>query len=255
MADRSEVSVYLLPTLIPEGALTEGVAVVVDVLRATTSMVHALAAGCHAVIPCGEIDEARRRASEFPAGTALLVGERNGLPIEGFDLGNSPDAFTPEVCAGKTVVMTTTNGTRAILASREARRVIVAAFVNLRSTVKLLAEDGGPVYVVCSGTDGRISLEDALLAGALVESLEDLGWAVANDEAEMAATLWYDTDYRIAEEGDPLTNFLAVGRGGKRVVELGFNADLDAAARIDHFDLTAELQIDPFRVIRVGSPE
>ncbi len=255
MPERSEVFVYLLPSLIPGGALAGGVAVVVDVLRATTSMVHALAAGCESVIPCLEVDEARRVAALFSAGTALLVGERNGLPIEGFDLGNSPGAFTPEVCAAKTVVMTTTNGTKAILASQEARRVIVAAFVNLRSTVKLLVEDGGPVHIVCAGTDGRISLEDALLAGAVVEALEDRGWLLANDEAEIAATLWYDTDYRIAEEGDPLTNFLGVGRGGKRVVELGYNADLDAAAQIDHFDLTAELKTDPLRIVRVGSPD
>jgi 2-phosphosulfolactate phosphatase len=88
--EQPEVFVHLLPSLIPPGALKGGVAVVVDVLRATTAMVHALAAGCAAVIPCGEIDEARREARRLPAGSALLAGERTGLPIEGFDLGNSP---------------------------------------------------------------------------------------------------------------------------------------------------------------------
>ena len=105
-----------------------------DVLRATTVMVHALAAGCEAVIPCGEIDEAKEIAAGLPPGTALLAGERQGLPIPGFDLGNSPGEFTPEVCDGKTLVMTTTNGTRAILASLEAERVYIASFANLRAT-------------------------------------------------------------------------------------------------------------------------
>ena len=96
--DRARVFVHLLPSLIPPGSLRGGVAVVVDVLRATTVMVYALAAGCEAVIPCGEIDEAKATAASLPPGSALLAGERQGLPIPGFDLGNSPGEFTPEVC-------------------------------------------------------------------------------------------------------------------------------------------------------------
>ena len=97
--EQAKVFVHLLPSLIPPGSLRGGVAVVVDVLRATTVMVHALAAGCEAVIPCAEIDEAKAIAAGLPAGTALLAGEREGLPIPGFDLGNSPGEFTPDVCA------------------------------------------------------------------------------------------------------------------------------------------------------------
>src|SRR5512143_370512 len=104
MPERAPVQVHLLPMLVPPGALRGGVAVVVDVLRASTVMVHALAAGCEAVIPCLEIDDARRIARELPSGSSLLAGERLGLPIAGFDLGNSPNAFTPQVCRGKTVV-------------------------------------------------------------------------------------------------------------------------------------------------------
>ncbi len=169
--DRPRVFVHLLPSLIPPGSLRGGVAVVVDVLRATTVMVRALANGCAAVIPCGEIDEARTVAAGLPPGTAFLGGERGGLPIPGFDLGNSPDDFTFEACQGKTLVMTTTNGTRAILASLEAERVYVASFANLKATadeltVQLLKKDHGyPIHIVCAGTEGFISLEDSLLAG------------------------------------------------------------------------------------------
>ncbi len=170
--DRPKVFVHLLPSLIPPGILRGGVAVVVDVLRATTVMVYALAAGCEAIIPCEEIDEAKAVAASLPTGTALLAGERGGLPIPGFDLGNSPGEFTPEVCQGKTLVMTTTNGTRAILACLDADRVYIASFANLRATsdeivVQFLKKDHGhPVHIVCSGTEGLISLEDSLLAGS-----------------------------------------------------------------------------------------
>src|ERR1700733_8502113 len=100
MPRRPPVSVHMLPALIPDGALRGGVAVVIDVLRATTTMIHALAAGCDAIIPCLEIEEARRIALSLPPGTALLAGERQGLPIDGFDLGNSPGDCTPAICSG-----------------------------------------------------------------------------------------------------------------------------------------------------------
>jgi 2-phosphosulfolactate phosphatase len=210
--ERAAVFVHLLPSLIPPGSLSGVVVVVVDVLRATTVMVHALAAGCEAVIPCGEIDEAKAVAAGLPAGTALLAGERGGLPIPGFDLGNSPGDFTPEVCTGKTLVMTTTNGTRAILASLEAERVYIASFANLRATsdeiaVQFLKKDHGhPVHIVCSGTEGFISLEDSLLAGALIRNLarrvrESTGERIpiGNDEALMAEWQWLGaSEYELA---------------------------------------------------------
>ncbi len=153
--------VHLLPSLIPEGSLTGGVAIVVDVLRATTAMVHALASGCDAVVPCLEVDEARHVASRYPAGSVILGGERQGLPIEGFTLGNSPNSYTEAMCRQKTLVMTTTNGTRAILAclrrlpessSRPASRTSPPIAAVLRA-------DANRIHVVClRGRTGAISL-------------------------------------------------------------------------------------------------
>lgn len=253
-----EVFVHLLPSLIPPGALKGGVAVVVDVLRATTAMVHALASGCQAVIPCGEIDEARRVAREFPAGSALLAGEREGLPIEGFDLGNSPSSFTAEICRGKTLVMTTTNGTRAILASLEAERVLIGSFPNFAATVQALHLESRDVHVVCSGTDGCISFEDSLLAGAFAQHLKDMGAELRNDEAEIAAgawskihnSLWFKSGDPDAES-NPLVRYLRRGRGGRRVLELGLAADIDDAAYLNRsgHQLTTELLRDPLRIV------
>jgi 2-phosphosulfolactate phosphatase len=231
---------------------------VVDVLRATTMIVHALAAGCEAVIPCGEIDEARQVAATLPSGTALLAGEREGLPIDGFDLGNSPRSCTPDVCRGKTLVMTTTNGTRAILACLGAERVILGAFPNFAATVQVLHEDERPVHIVCAGTDEQISYEDALLAGAFARHLRDLGGTLVNDEAEIVSGLWARVVESIwTRSGDrdqsqnPLVRYLTRGRGGRRVTELGLLDDIDAAATMNSSGhlLTAELRRDPLRIV------
>ncbi|CAN5875646.1 2-phosphosulfolactate phosphatase family protein [soil metagenome] len=245
----SSVSVHLLPGLIPSGALAGGVAVVVDVLRASTVMVQALASGCEAIVPCLEIEEARRTALALPTGSAILAGERQGLPIEGFDLGNSPDSFTPEVCRGKTLVMTTTNGTRAILASLEADRVLVAAFSNIGATLGALLDDPRPLHIVCSGTDGRISFEDSLLAGGLAATLIQRGRAPGNDEATLTAHAWR-WDEGLVDPAAAIRHALTLGRGGQRVRELGLLADLDAASRFDHQGgLVAELRRDPIRIV------
>src|SRR5437762_2088702 len=98
MPDDRDVQVHLLPALIPPGRLTGGLAVVVDVLRATTTIVYALAAGCKAVRPCVEVDEARELANQMRAGRVLLGGERGGLPLPDFDLGNSPREYTGAKC-------------------------------------------------------------------------------------------------------------------------------------------------------------
>ena len=239
------LSVHLLPCLIPEGSLAGGIAVVVDVLRATTSMIHALEAGCEAIVPCAEIDEARRAFEGFPSGAALLAGERQGVPIEGFDLANSPDTFNQETCGGRTLVMTSTNGTRAILASLGADRVLIAAFANLGATRSAIRADGRPVHVVCSGTDGLISLEDSMLGGALAE-----GANLQNDEARIAARAWRDA--RSAGHDGSLASVLASGRGGHRVRSLGLGADLEAASRVDSIPIVAEVRRDPLRIVRNG---
>src|SRR4051794_30543744 len=185
MPREREVRVHLLPGLAPPGSLAGGIAVVIDVLRATTTIVHALAAGCQAVIPCAEIEDARRQAKAL-SGPVILGGERGGLKVIGFDHGNSPGEYTPAVCKGATLVMTTSNGTRALLRAAEAERVLVAAFVNYSAVCKQLAGDERPVHVVCAGSDGEPSLEDSLFAGALVDYLCDAGDVALNDSARLA---------------------------------------------------------------------
>ena len=151
--------------------------VVLDILRATTSMITALANGAEAIIPVGEIAEALAIKQQRPE--VLLAGERNGLRIRGdltggndFDFGNSPREFLPEKVRGKTIVMTTTNGTRALRACTRAEPVLIGSFLNLRATVNWLRREL-PLHLIliCSGTHNQAALEDTLAAGALCERL------------------------------------------------------------------------------------
>jgi 2-phosphosulfolactate phosphatase len=261
--EQPTVFVHLLPKLIPPEGLRGAVAVVVDVLRATTVMIRALAAGCRAVIPCSGIEEAKALAASLPPGAAVLAGEREGLPIPGFDLGNSPAEFTSEACAGKTVVMTTTNGTRAILASLDAKHVYIASFANLTATVdeltvKFQRRDRAPLHIVCAGTEGSISLEDSLLAGAIVSRLlippghiNPDGRRLGNDEAVIAVSEWLEVERYL--EHRPLSRLLSMGRGGQNVQRIGLAVDIEDAAAFDRFSLVAELchDRDPLRIVAV----
>jgi 2-phosphosulfolactate phosphatase len=241
MPDSRDVHVSLLPQLAPSGKLTEGVAVVIDVLRASTTIIHALAAGIKMVRICAEVDEARAIAGEMRAGRVLLGGERHGEKLTGFDLGNSPGEYTPKLCKGSTLVLTTTNGTGALLRASTAERVMVAGFVNYSAVCEQLRLDARPVHIICSGTEGEVSLEDTLLAGAFVDFLCEIGEVSLNDSARLA---WDCFD----NHGRVLPGALEIGAGGTRLHDLGFDDDIKAAAEIDKFVIVPELRRDPLRV-------
>ena len=241
MPAERDVRVYLLPSLAPPGGLAGGIAVVMDVLRATTTIIHALAAGCTAVRPCGEVEEAREVAGAMRAGRVLLGGERGGVPIAGFDVGNSPGEYTAKVCRGVTVVLTTTNGTRALLRAAEAERVLVAGFVNYSAVCEQLQADSRPIHIICAGTEGEVTLEDTLLAGALVDFLCENLEARLNDSARLAWDCFEN-------HGRMLREALEISKGGVNLRQLGYDEDIRAAARVDQFALVPELRRDPVRV-------
>jgi 2-phosphosulfolactate phosphatase len=239
-ADR-EVQVHLLPELVPAGRLAGGLAVVVDVLRAGTTIIHALAAGCACVRPCLEVDEARTLAGQMRAGKVLLGGERDGILVPGFDLGNSPREYTAKVCRGTTLVLTTTNGTRALHCAALAERTLIASFVNYSAICEQVRQDARPVHIVCSGTDGEVALEDTLLAGALVDFLCEIVEVRLNDSARLAWDCFEN-------HGRVLAGALEIGKGGAKLCGLGYHEDIHAAAQVDQFNLVPELRRDPLRV-------
>ena len=150
--------------------LQNSTCVVIDVIRATTTLCAALANGALGVRPVAGIEEAFALKSGNPS--AILAGERGGKPVPGFDLGNSPREMTAERVAGHEMILTTTNGTQALAACAGAREVMTAGFVNLAAVVRRLKKIGPPWIVLCAGYEGAFGLDDAIVAGALAEALE-----------------------------------------------------------------------------------
>jgi 2-phosphosulfolactate phosphatase len=177
----ARVSVLLTPGggSLPHGAT----AVVVDVLRATSVLTVARSNGARRVLPAGTPEEALALRARHPG--ALLCGERDGRRIDGFDLGNSPFEYGAETVAGRTLVFASTNGSQALLAARRARRRVLGAFVNASAVLEEVAGDE-EVTVVCSGKLGGYALEDAALAGWLVERLAARGARVRGAAAGFA---------------------------------------------------------------------
>lgn len=224
------VRTFFLPDHVTPGQLAGSTAVVVDILRATTCIVQALASGAAQVIPVLDVNEARRVAELTP--NSLLVGERHGLALPGFDLGNSPAEFTPAVVAGRTLVMTTTNGTKALLCCREAEQILIGSFLNLSRLTRLLTHTSNPLCLVCAGTDGQVTREDLLFAGGVVSRLREANpanWEF--DEASVAAEAeWLATSIHTSCE---LAQQFADSQGGRNLIAIGHGNDLELAAAWD----------------------
>lgn len=255
MPTARQIDVFLLPALAELGDLAGRTVVVIDVLRATTTIVTALASGATQVVPCQDIPDARNLAIELPP-PLLLGGERGGKQIPGFDLGNSPAEYSRDVVAGKTIVFSTTNGTRAMLRCKAAGRVLMGAFVNFSAVCRELA-DQERLALVCAGTDGHVTREDTLLAGAIVDDLcrsplrgersrsGSSGYEL-NDQAEIAADAWQNAVRVLTDR--PLGIMLRDSRGGRNLIEIGQEDDIDLAAQIDKFDIVPELDLAAWRI-------
>ena len=255
------LNVYALPRMVAPEELAGGTVVVIDVLRASTTIVHALAAGARQVIPCVGVEEARRIAADFSPGEAVLGGERNGLRIDGFDLGNSPSEYTPQTVGGRTLVFTTTNGTQAMAVCRKADRVLIGAFVNAQAVCDGLAGQQR-IHLLCSGTRGEVGRDDVLLAGLLVDRLQRRGGLVytINTQVIAARESWVSL-FAVpvpmdAEPMDPelLARELRKSPGGRNLTAIGLEEDILAAAQLDCFDCVPEMNPQTMR-IGIGGEE
>ena len=182
------LNVHLLPDLADPHDLAGHTSVVIDVLRASTTITTALQHGAAEVIPCLTVEEARQLSGQRPG--SLLGGERGGKPLPGFDFGNSPAEYAAERVADKTIVFTTTNGTKAMTRCMGSGRILIGAIVNRAAVCRAVAEDER-VDIICAGTDGEFSMDDALGAGAMVSQLShnSSDW-VLNDGANISLSLW-----------------------------------------------------------------
>ena len=235
------ISVLFEPVARAGVDLAGATAVVIDAIRATTTIVAALAAGCRDCLPYRTPDEVRAEAARRPPGTVVTAGERLGVRIEGLDFNNSPSVMTAANVGGRTLLLTTTNGTQAILDARAARTVLIAALPNRRAIARRAAAMGRRVVFVSAGTVGTVSCEDTLVAGAVIEAIlaepGDAPWHL-EDSAQVALAAWRGAAGRLAD-------LFHQTWGGAFIAQLGLEDDLAVCAQVDTMDIVPVVRGDP----------
>jgi len=206
--------------------------VIFDILRASTTIVTAVSNGCRSIRIIGEVDEARELGGKMP--DALLGGERGGVRPSGFDLGNSPFEYTTEKVAGKDIIFTTSNGTRAALAAKEAELILIGCFLNRTVVAEKIIQSSLDVLLLCAGSEGAYSFEDALCAGFYADYLTAHGNYTSTDDGILLLDIVVSNiKSRISKHGDFLEEILLKGNHARRLAELGFEKDVRFAAQLD----------------------
>ena len=219
----ASLDVCLTPALIPLYKVEDYTVVIIDIFRATSSICYGIENGAEAIIPVSEVEECA--AYREKGGDYLLAAERNGEVVAGFDFGNSPFSYTAEKVAGKTVVLTTTNGTHALHLSRSAKQVLIGSFLNITSLCNYLQGREGNILLVCAGWQNNFNLEDTLFAGAVIELLKESGYTL-DDPAIAANDL-----FQIGR--NDISQYLSKTSHGERLRKLGIEKDIAFCLQID----------------------
>ena len=219
----NDLNVCLSPALIPLFKVEEYIVVIIDIFRATSSICYGIENGAEAIIPVSEVEECAAYG-ELGKGY-LLAAERDGKVVEGFDFGNSPFSYTEEKVAGKTVVLTTTNGTYALHHSRNAKSVVIGSFLNLTSLCNWLKTQDENILLVCAGWKNNFNLEDTLFAGAVVEQLKTPNFKL--DDAAIAANALFQIG-----KGD-INGYLKKTSHSERLKKLGIEKDIEFCLQVD----------------------
>jgi 2-phosphosulfolactate phosphatase len=225
------IETLFTPSEINESMVKDRTVAVIDVLRVCTTICFAMSRGCEWIIPVASVEAAMNLTSSLDKKVTLLGGEREGKRIDGFDLGNSPMEYTADVVKGKTVVMATTNGTKAITLSRGASEILVTSFVNMSSVVDHARKlEDKPLTIVCAGESGTFALEDAVCAGMLIERLDENAEVDLNDGSHAARALY-------GQNQDSISDLLRKCEHGRYLDGLGFGRDLDICSRVDSLNI------------------
>ncbi|HTV48617.1 MAG TPA: 2-phosphosulfolactate phosphatase [Phycisphaerae bacterium] len=241
------IELVMLPSQLDGGDLAEAQVVVLDVLRASSTIVTALANGAREV-RLFEKTDAVLAARHTTAPPVLAAGERGCVKVPGFDLGNSPAEFGTHVIGGATILLSTTNGTRAAAAAESAAKIFVGCLLNAGATANALLEriDSGKTILLAAGTNGALALEDVIGAGAIV-------WHLLNQtyrtDLSLGDSAWLAYHVFIAAK-PRLGAALRLGAGGINLIEGGFEEDIDLCAALDSRPVVALVQRDPLRVIK-----
>ena len=220
----NSIEVCFTPELIHLHEVKGKLVVVVDIFRATSTMVAALAHGVTEILPFADLESCRAMQAQG----YLIAGERDGLTAPGFELGNSPVAFLEGNYAGKKLAMTTTNGTLALDKSKGASEILIGAFPNLQATASYIQSRNLDVLIHCAGWKGRFNLEDSLYAGALVQALGE-SHSNREDGALAMGSLF-------SLEGGNLATYLSQASHAKRLQNHGIEADIDFCLSLNLYD-------------------
>ncbi len=223
-----KIDILFTPSSVDELHLRDKNIVVIDVLRASTTIVTALANGAREVIPVASVESAVKISSNLAGEVVLLGGEQNGKMIEGFNLGNSPQEYTEDVVKNKYIIFNTTNGSQAMVKSKYAKNLVIGCFVNVSKIVEFIKETGGDFTIICAGSNGVFCLEDTVCAGMIIGKLQqDGGPDLAITDAALAAEMLYKSF------GKNILSMLKKTEHGKYLIELGFGDDLKICAGVD----------------------
>ena len=246
MTPAKSLSVHFLPQFVAETDLADSAVVVIDLLRASTTICQALASGANEVLPYLEVGDVIQAAGQLGNRDDLILGgERGGELIPGFDLGNSPAEYTADDVFGRRILFTTTNGTRALQHARLARRVLIGAIVNLNAVAEALILEE-QIHLLCAGTGGHVTREDQLAAGAIAHKI------IERDPTGRAHS--DSTNSVLGEWRELLTTAKALGRsieeqltielrdtpGGKDLIAIGMDDDLAHCAKLNSINFAPE---------------
>ena len=218
---KRKIEVCLTPALLPLYDVENSIVVVIDIFRATSSICYGIENGATAIIPVSQVEE----CVAYSGKGFLIAAERNGEVVEGFDFGNSPFSYTAEKVAGKTVVLTTTNGTHAIHLSRKAKSIVIGSFLNLTALSNWLREQNENVLLVCAGWKNKFNLEDSIFAGAVVQQLKSDSYKL--DDSAIAV----EDLFSMAK--DDLGTYLAKTSHSDRLKKLGIEEDIAFCLNVD----------------------
>jgi 2-phosphosulfolactate phosphatase len=227
-----QVTVHFTPANLDEMQLKDKNIVIIDVLRASTTIATALVNGAKEIIPVNSVENAVKISGSLFGDVTLRAGERNAKMIEGFNLGNSPSEFSEEVVKGKSIIFMTTNGSVAIVKGKHAKNLVVAGFINLSLVVDFLIKLDSNFIILCAGKENSFCIEDAVCAGRILNifAKETGSNLIVDDAGEASVAL--DKAY-----GKSILKMLKNSEHGKYLTEIGFGDDLKAGADIDSMEV------------------
>ena len=243
-----KLEVHFTPAEIDEMALKDKNVVVIDVLRASTTITTALHNGAKEIIPVNTIDGVIKISSSLFGDVTLRAGERNGRMIEGFNLGNSPLDYKPDLVQGKSIILLTTNGSPTIVKGRHAKNLVVASFVNLGPVVNFLQALHEDFVIICAGKENSFCIEDAVCAGRIINELnERIDDEVISDDAAAAASM---LDKSV---GRSILKVLRSSEHGRYLAGIGFAEDIKVCAAVDSMPILPSLAGNVIRAVKEKS--